>query len=324
MKKKPICLVIDDSTPIISISYFGDRYLIDGREKIKFFALDALYDFCNVVEEQGIKGKFSIVPMPAAQGDIINGINGVSRSDLDTWLDTVKKRIAPRMAICPEMLTHSKAIDLATGLPTTIREDDWSSTQTVETLTPYITHAVRLVHDAGFDVYGVTSPWEFGIDVEDAYAEAVSRAVSSVMGVPHSWYFLHCIRDTPNIRPWIALDDGDRTVVTIPVNTRDHVWKTLESTRTDDEFISSLADGYITADGEDGEIVRVLRSGGYPMILSHWQSLMSNGSYVGIRIIEEVARRVNKHLSDEVEWVHFDDLMREVIENKESYREKHR
>ena len=324
MKKIPISLIVDDSTPIISISYYGARYLSDGMEKVARFSLDLLFDFCRVVEEQGIRGKFSIVPMPAAQGDNVSGINGVSRDELDTWLDTVRRRIAPRFAICPEMLTHSKAIDLATGAPTDIREDEWSQTQSRETLTPYITRAVELVRDAGFSVRGVTSPWDFGIKVEDDYAAAISDAVYSATSSHVSWYFLHCIRDTAGIRPWIAIDDGDRTVVTIPVNTRDHVWKTLESTRTDDEFISSLADGYITSDGTDGEIVRAIRAGSYPMILTHWQSLMSNGTGIGIRVIEEVAHRVNERLSDVVEWTSFEKIVDDVVSDKDNYQPYHR
>ena len=45
--------------------------------------LDSLLDFCEVMERHGIKGKFSVVPMPGNQGDIINGLKGVSKEELE-------------------------------------------------------------------------------------------------------------------------------------------------------------------------------------------------------------------------------------------------
>ena len=313
MKKIPICLVIDDSAPVVSISYHANRFLADGREKIEHFPNALLYKFCDLTEQYGVKGKFSIVPMPAGQGDIMNGIKGVPAHEVAEWLDTVRLRLAPSFSICPEMLTHGNAYDISAEKMTDIREDEWSCLQNRESLTRYITKALTLVRDAGFTTRGVTSPWEFGKSVEDAYIRAISDALFDVTGSVNGWYFLHCIRNTANVRPWLALSDGDRRLVSIPVTTRDHVWKTLESERSDSEFISEIADGYITEDGGDGEIVRVLNSGGYPVMLTHWQSLMSNGTGVGIEALRLVLDRIEKHLSDRVIWMSFDEIMSMVL-----------
>ena len=64
-----------------------------------------------------------------------------------------------------------------------------------------------------------------------------------------------------------------------------------------------------------GEFVRTLASGGYPIILSHWQSLMSNGLRTGLRILDEIASRINSHYSDKVEWMSFEEIMRFVVDN---------
>ena len=320
MKKIPISLIIDDFTPVMSLSYYGEtRILPDGREKTPRFSYSALVDFCDVIEKTGIKGKFSIVPMPAGRGNIVDGITDVEQSDLALWLDTVRARIVPRFTVCPEMITHGKAADLAGGGLLNIREDDWSQQQSRETLTPYITRALELVRDAGFSVNGVTSPWEFGIDVEEDYIRAISDAVFAVSGSDKAWYFLHCIRDKAGIRPWVALDSGDRTVVTIPATTHDHIWRTLECDDTSEEFISSVADGYITADGKGGEIPTIIENGGYPILLTHWQCLMSNGSSAGIRALELVGERVRTHLSDVVKWMDIHEIMDMVLEDKDYF-----
>lgn len=141
-----------------------------------------LFDFCDIVEKYGIKGKFSVVPMPGNCGDIINGIDGVDLDEMKIWLDTVKKRIVPNFSICPEMLTHNEAIDLKTGKSTGIREYEWSNMQDRTTLTPYIEKALSILKEAGFDVCGVWSPWCFADKVEDEYVVAISKAIYNVYG----------------------------------------------------------------------------------------------------------------------------------------------
>ncbi|MBQ5791252.1 MAG: hypothetical protein IIW19_00905, partial [Clostridia bacterium] len=75
----------------------------------------------------------------------------------------------------------------------------------------------------------------------------------------------------------------------------------------------------ITADGKSGDVVDVLETGGYPILISHWQSLMSNGLGTGLKIMEEVGRRIKLHLSDRVEWMSFEQIMELVIADKAAY-----
>ena len=73
----------------------------------------------------------------------------------------------PLFTISPEMLTHSMAIDIKTLKALDENENEWSQHQSRETLTPYIAKALSLLKEAGFDAFGVTSPWRFGFDVRD-------------------------------------------------------------------------------------------------------------------------------------------------------------
>ena len=66
-------------------------------------------------------------------------------------------------------------------------------------------------------------------------------------------------------------------------------------------------------------MIRVLETNGYPILITHWQSLMSNGLGTGIRVLDEIARRINIHYSDRVEWMNFEEIMRLVIKDSAQY-----
>lgn len=315
--KIPVSLIVDDPAPIISVYYehAASRTTSDGRPLIPTYPNEMLDRFCDIVEKHGIKGKYSVIPMPGNKGDIVNGLEGVSRDDLDEWLDTVKARLVPYFSICPEMLTHHKAVDLATGGALPMNERDWASTQDRTALIPYISRALAILKDAGFSPIGVTSPWDFGIEVEDEYEQSISRAVLDTCGSNEAWFFLRQLRNVPKAKPWVALSEEGRTLVAIPGTLKDCNWQTINCPDTSDEYVSRAADEILTEDGKSGEFVRVLESGGYPIMLMHWQGLMSNGLGTGLRILDEVARRINLHYSDKVEWMSFEEIMRLVVDN---------
>lgn len=319
--KIPISWIIDDPAPVISVykEHSDSPFTGDGRPLVPTYPNELLFRFCDIIERHGIKGKFSVIPMPGNKGDIIRGLEGVSRGELDEWLDTVRARVAPQFSIGPEILSHHKAIDLKTGKPLEMNEKEWAKSRDRTTLTPYIALALSLLREAGFDTFGVTSPWDFGITVEDEYVAAISQAVYEVTGKSEAWYFLHVIRNRENTKPWVALDEGGRTVVSIPATTNDHIWRTIDTAEESDEFVRDLADRLITDDGSQGEVVRILESGGYPILLTHWQSLMSNGLGTGLRVLDEVGARINRLLGDRVEWMSFEQIMRTVISDKAAY-----
>lgn len=320
--KIPISLIIDDPAPIISVYYEHAyrRVTGDGRPLVPTYSNDLLFKFCDIIEKHGIKGKFSIVPMPGNKGDIVNGLEGVSKEDLDEWLDTVKTRVLKNFTPCPEMLTHSSAVDLATGESLPMNEESFASTQTRETLTPYIAKALSLHKQAGINSIGVTSPWNFGMDIEDEYRAAVSKAVYEVTGSKVGWYFLHIFTRAQGVKPWIALEEDGRTLVTIPSTASDSIWETISSTDTSDEYVSRIADEFITADGKDGSLIRSYKNGNYIVFHTHWQSLMSNGLGTGLRVLDEVARRINENLGDKVCWMSFEEIVDLVMSDKDSYR----
>ncbi len=320
--KIPVTLRIDDPSPVISVYYCHHKngFTEDGREVIRYYPNSFLNDFCDVIEKWGIKGKFSIVPMPGNCGDIINGIDGVDNKDRLEWIDTVKKRVVPLFDISPEMLTHNKVVDIETGKVLDIRENDWSQTQNRNTLAPYISKALSILKQAGFDCGGVTSPWNFAIECENEYVAAISQAMWDVYGKKESWYFLRGMYDTPNAKPWIEYESDGRTVIAVPTTAHDRIWQTIDSTETSNEYISHVADQLITADGKGGDVVKTVETGGYPVIITHWQSLASNGLFTGLRVLDEVARRIDAVYGDRVEWMNIKQITDLVLADKSSFR----
>lgn len=321
MNKVPISLIVDDPAPLVSVYYAhaGTRYTEDGRLLLEFFPNETLNAFCDVVEHRGIKGKFSVVPMPANRGNIFTGLEGVDQSLVEQWLHTVKTRLLPAFTVGPEMLTHHHAVDLATGNALDCNEQAWAATQDRTGLTPYIARAVEILRDGGFDVCGVTSPWAFGIEVEPEYAAAISQAVWQVTGKKNAWYFLRSRRDVPNAKPWVELEAEGRCLVSIPATTPEVFWASINTADTSEEFICERADLLITEDGKGGAIPQVLETGGYPILICHWQSLISNGLLTGMRILDKVAERVNRHLADRVQWCSFEEILNMVVAEKENY-----
>ena len=321
MKKIPICLNIDDGAPVLSVYYqhAKNRTTADGRPLLKTFPNSFLYGFCDTVERWGLKGKLSIVPMPGNEGNLVDGLQGVDKAELEEWLQTVQTRLIGKFSFCPEMLTHYKAVDLTTGENLELDEVAWSNLQNRDTLTPYISCALNILKNAGFSVCGVSSPWSFGLQVEQEYVEAISQAVYDVTGKKNAWYFLHQLVGEPNAKPWVALEKEDRTVICIPETTGDCFWQTIDCPRTDEAYVCTVADELITADGKDGAIIRALDNDSYPIIFTHWQSLISNGLQTGLRVLNEVGRRVQAHLSDRVEWTSFEQIVDSVLENKSAF-----
>lgn len=316
MNKTPICLRIDDPAPIVSVYYTHHKTGMtdDGRPIEKKIPMSLLYNFCDLIEKWGIKGKFTVVPMPGNCGDIVNGIDGVDESELHEWLSVVRERVAPSFSIVPEMLTHNKAVDIETEKPLDIREDDWADEQDRYTFSKYIVKALSLLKQAGFDCSGVSSPWSFGINTIEEYRAGISDAVYGVYDKKNAFYFLHGLRSMPYAKPWIAYKEGDKKLVAIPNTTHDVIWQTIHTTENSEEHISRVADEWITDDGKCGEIITALEKGCIPVMITHWQSLASNGLFTGLKVLDLVCERIDRNLSDRVEWKSAEEIMNLVLE----------
>ena len=106
----------------------------DGRTMPLWIPNDFLDRFCDVAERWGMAGKFSIVPAPGGLGDVVQGIEGHDPAVTREWLDTARRRLGKRWDFCSEGITHNLAVNLAGGGYFEQGENEWSQTQTRETL----------------------------------------------------------------------------------------------------------------------------------------------------------------------------------------------
>ena len=304
MALTPISIIIDDSAPLIHVykEHVDFTKTEDGRLLVDEIPNSFLDRFCDIIERFEIRGKFSIVPAPGCRGDIVNGITGHDMKDVRYWIDTVNKRLAPNFDFCPEILTHHYTLNLETGKYMDLDERSWSFKQNRSTLTPYISYALELLKKAGIDATGVTSPWNFGEEVEEEYIAAIIASQEAIYNRKISWYFLHCLFNKPDAKPWIAYDKSDYKLVHIAATVNDYLWQTIDCAETSPEYISSIADNYISEDGSKGNIIDVLSTGGWPILVTHWQSLFSNGLETGLNALNLVSERTEKYLNKKVEW----------------------
>ena len=178
----------------------------------------------------------------------------------------------------------------------------------------YIARAVELLTQADLKPTGVTSPVDFGIHVENEYAASVALAFDKALGQKESWYFLHCRGYGYHPRPWVAYEDGERRVVSIPSNCPDRFWQSLDNPDDSDAFVHKMADQLLTEDGTAGDIAEILADNGWPVMLAHWQSMFSGGRMAGFKALKIVLERIERLLGDRVEWHSASELMRKTLD----------
>lgn len=286
----PVTVLLDDPTPCRNPAWHefpdqGNVAVVPNRFTERF---------ADLIECTGAAGKFSVVPSPGARGRIDQGLPGVSEEDLAGFLRIVGERIAPRWDISPEMITHNKAMDLTSWTPLAEREDAWAVHQDRQTLTDYISCALEMLRAVGLQPNGVTSPWQFGIEVEDAYADAIGTALRQVCGVQVGWYFLHAVASPSPVPPVVKrLNVPAKTALVSLISAsagpgvHDFAWPTQRGE-------PAALDALLTADLTTGRLAELYATRSPILFHTHWQSLFSNGTGAGLDALGELFTRINK------------------------------
>ena len=118
LDRAPLSIIFDDSTLLVNLSYFfmRDRNLVDGENR-RWEDVPVVHpesftrEFAEWCLEHGVKGKYSIVPCPAALGRIDEGLPMFSRAQQEDWLAMCRELITRNFDITPEMITHTVVVD---------------------------------------------------------------------------------------------------------------------------------------------------------------------------------------------------------------------
>jgi hypothetical protein len=308
----PVALLVDDPAPCVNPYYYARRLrepqveprLASGEAVAGSIPLSFLQRFAAAVERHGLRGKFSVLPYPCNLGFIGKGVQGYPEAECREWVATVRNRLAGAMDFSPEMITHLYAVDPATLAPLAEDEHTWSQHQDEESLTRYIVRALSLLAEAGIDASGVTSPWMFGEQVEGAYARAIGAAQKQVHGRRLTWYFLRSDTASPLVPPVIAAGaagDGE-AVVHVRPSCSDVYWQTQDTLAADAGYVDTIAGSLISHGLGSGRIPTLVAAGGGVTLLTHWQSLYSQGRATGLQALEETARRIAAAYGSRLAW----------------------
>jgi hypothetical protein len=113
-------------------------------------------------------------------------------------------------------------------------------------------------------------------------------------------------------RSSVVWREGDEWLVSIVSQCGDHIWETMENRDDSAAYVRSVADRYLTEDGRAGRLAELFRAGTPMVFHTHWQSLYSDGRGTGLRVLDEVGRRVARAWGEEVRWLKCSDLASEV------------
>ena len=121
-------------------------------------------EFAEWCLEHGVRGKFSVVPCPAALGRIDEGLPLFSRAQQESWLQMCRAVITPAYDITPEMITHTvcplirrTCKPLESGI---WEQYDWNNlpVDQEELVVDYITTACQILENVGLTPEGVYFP----------------------------------------------------------------------------------------------------------------------------------------------------------------------
>ncbi len=319
----PLSFIIDDSTCLVNLAYYGipqfhevfpDRYRQDWRRLPREIPDDFVREFGHWCGERGVKGKYSIVPYPACVGWMDRGLPGWSHRDLEASLRLVRELMRPGWDIHPEMVSHTRAVNIRTGRPypeaspAYMENWGWSQDKSAEVLADYMAYALQILKNVDLPCEGITTPGGFGHRNRANLAKATLDSCRRVFKaeIPHYFRDLYDEGDrsvAPQVYLAEGLDSGDpRCVVSIIGCTGDWFggW---------DGLTPGSVDRFITEDLKTGRLVRVIDRGEPAILVCHWPGIYFNGEKIGFNIFKEIVKRVHERY-DHLRWMKLSEIAR--------------
>jgi len=322
----PVGLIIDDSTCLVNLNRFAmpqfdaaftganRTYLRNWREWPVEIPDSFVRKFGEWCAEHGVKGKYSIVPYPACVGRLDRMLPGWTPRELNDSLELVRTLMTPNWDIHPEMVTHTRVIDTKTGHPFPelslkfMENWDWTTGRSADEIADYLSYALRILKNVGLPCEGITTPGGFGNRARPQLAQATLQSVRDVFGAEIPHYFRDAFGEgEASVAPLVQLAGGldgadPRCVVSIIACTGD--W-----TGGWDNTPPGGADKFITEDLQRGRVVDIIQRGEPALMLAHWTGIYWNGQELGLKIFQEVVRRLNAKF-DHLLWMKLSEVAR--------------
>ncbi len=321
----PLSFIIDDSTCLANMGHFcmpqfaqawpeRDIYQKPWKTWPREIPDAFVRDFGLWCADHGVKGKYSIVPNPACVGWLDRELPGWSRRELLDSLKLVRELMVPNWDIHPEMITHTRVIDLKTGRPlaeispATMENSYPRTKKSVDELAAYLAYALRILQNCDLPCEGITTPGGFGGLVQAELPLAVFQAQQEVYGTSLSHYFKYVSGDDESTQPKVEHVEGldtnhPRAVVNVPAATGDWFggW---------DGDRSPKADRYANHDATRGRMVDLIEQGEPAIMLCHWPGMYTNGSRQGFLAFQRVVRALAQRFGQQTLWMKVSDIAR--------------
>ena len=316
--RTPLSLIVDDSCPVINLTYYWiqqrhawkarhqpgvppDRWEGNAAQLKKIpptIPADFAAEWAEWCWENGVKGKFSLIPYPAGVGRVDEGfpaqvVEKSSTLEYQSWMRIYRELIWPSFDLTPEMLTHTAVVDLDTfALTEEWEQVEWVNPPVDNRLTDYIIAAMEILDNVGIPCEGVTSPGAFGKRQEAAYAKAVLTASQHVNNNPRPFYFLWLKNDElPDVPIWYAEKENGIAIASIVACAGDWFggWTGYDL---------GDADRFITEDLQEGRLPPILEKELPCVLVGHWPGFYFNGEKCGFEILKTVKTRLDNYDPD--------------------------
>jgi hypothetical protein len=104
--------------------------------------------------------------------------------------------------------------------------------------------------------------------------------------------------------------DRDRVVTSVPANFPD-VFRSMDPPGNQrQKFIRNNIDGVISPDGCTERLRQLIESGAPVTLLTHWQSLYTQGTELGLKRLQALSERLQKQCGNSLERVACSERMR--------------
>jgi hypothetical protein len=321
----PLSFVIDDSTCLVNMGYYcmpqfaeawpnSESYKKPWKTWPREIPDAFVREFGEWCAEHGVKGKYSVVPFPCCVGWLDRELPGWSRKELLDSLKLVRELMVPSWDIHPEMITHTRVIDIRTGRPfaeissATMENSYPQEHKSVDELASYLAYALRILKNCDLPCEGITTPGGFGNRVKSELSLAVHEAVRDVYGseIPH--YFKYVSGGKESAEPkleHVRNVDGDdpKITVNVPAGTGDWFggW---------DGDKEPQGHRYANSDATDGRMVELIERGEPAIMLCHWPGMYTHGTKVGFQHFQNVVLALEKRFRDQTLWMKLNEIAR--------------
>lgn len=321
----PLSFIIDDSTCLVNMGHFctpqflscypdREQYQKDWKKWPREIPDSFVREFGEWCAEHGVKGKYSIVPNPACVGWLDRDLPGWSRRELLDSLKLVRDLMLPNWDIHPEMITHTRIINLKTGRPfdeispATMENSYPRVKKSVDELAAYLAYALRILKNCELPCEGITTPGGFGNLVKPELSLAVQQSVQDVYRAEIPHFFKYVVGGKESTEPKVEQVSGIGTgeinlTVNIPAGTGDWFggWQ--------GDSISEWK-RYSNDEATSGRMVELIQRGEPALMICHWPGMYSNGTKEGFKSFQRVVKAIDRRFGNRTIWMKLSEIAR--------------